>query len=225
MLVHGSSANSQSDHLLAQSFAKAGYAVYAFGIRGHGASGVHGRIAYIGQLDDDLEGLMRAVQPARPATLAGFSSGGGFALRVAGGARQSLFDNYLFMSPYIHYRAATVRSGDSAGWASVCTPRLLALMVLNRCGVMRFNDFPVVAFAVADSPSADLTSLYSYALAANFQPHEDYRADIRAIDRPAAVVAGQDDEVFFADKFRQVLDEAGRSDIPVTLVPATGHTT
>jgi alpha-beta hydrolase superfamily lysophospholipase len=225
MLVHGSSANSQSVHPLAQSLAQAGYAVYAFDIRGHGASGRRGRIDYVGQLDDDVEDFMHQVQPARPATLVGFSSGGGFALRVAGGTRQGLFDNYLFMSPYIHWRAATARSSDAAGWASVGTPRLVALRLLNRFGITRFNELPLIDFAVADSPAADLTSWYSYALAANFQPHEDYQAGIRAIGRPAEVIAGQDDEVFRADKFRQVFDEAGRPDIPVTLVPATGHTT
>jgi alpha-beta hydrolase superfamily lysophospholipase len=225
MLVHGSSANSQSVHPLAQSLAQAGYAVYAFDIRGHGASGQRGRIDYIGQLDDDLEDFMLAVRPIRPATLAGFSSGGGFALRVAGDARQGLFDNYLFMSPYVHFRAASARSRDAGGWVNVGTPRLVALSLLNRVGVTHWNQLPVVDFAVADSPQADLTNSYSYALAANFQPHEDYHAGIRAIGRPAEVIAGQDDEVFRADKFRQVFDEAGRSDIPVTLVPATGHTT
>ncbi|HEY2256336.1 MAG TPA: alpha/beta fold hydrolase, partial [Variovorax sp.] len=185
MLVHGSSANSQSVHPLAQSLAQAGYAVYAFDIRGHGASGQRGRIDYIGQLDDDLEDFMRAVRPVRPATLAGFSSGGGFALRVAGDARQGLFDNYLFMSPYVHFRAATARSRDAGGWVSIGTPRLVALSLLNRVGVTHWNQLPVVDFAVADSPQADLTNSYSYALAANFQPHEDYHAGIRAIGRPA----------------------------------------
>jgi hypothetical protein len=37
------------------------------------------------------------------------------------------------------------------------------------------------------------------------------------------VIAGGDDELFYADRYRLLLDEAGRSDIPVTVVPATGH--
>ena len=40
---------------------------------------------------------------------------------------------------------------------------------------------------------------------------------------PAAVLAGQDDEVFVAARFAQVFTDAGRPDIPVTLVPGTGH--
>lgn len=41
VLVHGSSASSNSMHVLAKAFAKAGYAAYALDIRGHG--GLRGR--------------------------------------------------------------------------------------------------------------------------------------------------------------------------------------
>jgi alpha-beta hydrolase superfamily lysophospholipase len=223
MLVHGSSANSNSVHPLAQSFLEAGYAVYAFDIRGHGKSGVKGQVSYIGQLDDDLEDFINAVQPARPRTLLGFSSGGGFALRVAGSPRGAQFDNFLFMAPYIHYKAMTNRSGASSAWADVGIPRLVSLILLNRVGVDNFNDLPVLNFAVTESPKADLVRQYSYALALSFQPPDDYRSVIRSISRPAEVIAGGDDELFFADRYRPLLDEAGRSDIPVTVVPATGH--
>ena len=223
MLVHGSSANGQSVHPLAQSFAAAGYAVYAFDIRGHGASGEKGRIGYVGQLDDDLEDFVNVMRPATPRTLLGFSSGGGFALRVAGSPRGAQFDNFLFMSPYVHHMAVTNRSKDSAGWVSVGIPRLVALATLNRVHITRFNHLPVINFAIADNPKADLTPWYAYALAVNFLPRNDYLGDIRSIGGPAEVIVGQDDELFLADKFRTLFDEAGRQDIPVTAVPATGH--
>ena len=223
MLVHGSSANSQSVHPLAESFAAAGYTVYAFDIRGHGSSGAKGRIGYVGQLEDDLEDFVNATRPAKPRTLVGFSSGGGFALRVAGSQRGAQFDNFLFMSPFIHPMAVTHRSKDSGGWVSVGVPRLVALVILNHAGITWFNDLPVINFAVADNLKADLTSWYSYALAVNFRPHNEYLTDIRSITGPAEVVVGQDDEIFFADKFRLLFDEAGRKDVPVSVVSATGH--
>ena len=223
MLVHGSSANSNSVHPLAQSFLEAGYTVYAFDIRGHGKSGVKGQVSYIGQLDDDLEDFVNAVQPSRPRTLLGFSSGGGFALRVAGSPRGVQFDNFLLMAPYIHYKAMTNRSDDSARWTSVGIARLVSLVLLNRVGLRYFNDLPVLNFAVTESPKADLVRQYSFALALSFQPPDDYRTVIRSISRPVEVMAGGDDELFFADQYRPLLDEAGRSDIPVTVVPATGH--
>ena len=106
-------------------------------MRGHGDSGSKGQIAYVGQLDDDLEDFMRSVQPARPATLAGFSAGGGFALRVAAGERQTLFDQYLLLSPFISQDAPTYRP-DSGGWVSVGMPRIVALSLLDAVGVHAF---------------------------------------------------------------------------------------
>ena len=127
------------------------------------------------------------------------------------------------MSPYAHHMAITNRSGDAGGSASIGVPRMVALIVLNRAGVTHFNDLTVVNLAVSDSPTADLTRFYSYALAASFQPQNNYRAGIRSIAAPAEVIVGQDDELFLADKFRPLFDDAGRKDIPVTIVPATGH--
>ena len=89
VLIHGSSASSNSMHVLAKGFANAGYAAYALDIRGHGASGIKGKIKDIGQLEDDLDSFVSTVSPRKPMTLAGFSTGGGFVLRFAGSARQS----------------------------------------------------------------------------------------------------------------------------------------
>lgn len=227
ILVHGSSANSQSMHPLAQSFAAAGFTAYALDIRGHGDSGPRGDIAYIGQLDDDLEDFMLAVNPSRPRTLLGFSAGGGFVIRVAGGERQALFDNYLLLAPYTSRRAPNFRP-DGGGWISVGVPRLIALSLLNRVGITGLNHLPIMDFAVQDDTrgrgaEAELTPSYSYSLSKNFQPRENYQGDIRQIHAPAAVLDGQDDEVFIADKFAQVFAEAGRSDISVTLVPNANH--
>ena len=91
VLIHGSSATSSSMHPMAKAFSAAGFTTYALDIRGHGGSGDKGQIGYIGQLEDDLTDFMRAVSPPAPVTLAGFSSGGGFALRFAGSSRQDLF--------------------------------------------------------------------------------------------------------------------------------------
>lgn len=100
VLVHGSSARARSMHVLARALANAGFTVASLDMRGHGDSVPRGQAAYIGQLDDDIEDFMRSVPHAGPTTLTGFSSGGGFALRFAGGPRQDLFDRYLLLAPY-----------------------------------------------------------------------------------------------------------------------------
>src|SRR5262249_56769442 len=81
-------------------------------IRGHGASGRKGQIAYIGQLEDDLADFIQAVSPPQPITLAGFSSGGGFAIRFAGSKQQNLFQSYLFLAPFLSPDAPTTRPGS-----------------------------------------------------------------------------------------------------------------
>jgi pimeloyl-ACP methyl ester carboxylesterase len=94
VLIHGSSGSSIAVHPLARVLAARGIEVFAPDIRGHGASGTRGDIAYLGQLDDDLAdlvGQMRSAGVATPISLVGHSSGGGFALRIAGSKIQDLF--------------------------------------------------------------------------------------------------------------------------------------
>lgn len=221
VLVHGSSASSVSLHVLARALAASGLATYALDMRGHGGSGTRGQIAYVGQLDDDLEDFMRSVQPQRPATLAGFSSGGGFALRMASGDRQTLFDHYLLLAPFIGQDAPTYRP-DSGGWVSVGVPRIVALSLLDAVGVQAFGSLPVTRFALNEQAKAMLTPSYSYALAMNFRPRADWRASIRNVHQPMRLLAGEQDEAFFTERYAALFQAEGK-DVPVTLLPSVGH--
>lgn len=221
VLVHGSSASSSSMHVMARAFAEAGYFAYALDIRGHGTSGQTGRISYLGQLEDDLEDFVRSATPAKPSTLAGFSSGGGFVIRFAGSTRQRLFQNYLFLSPFISQDSPTYRA-NSGGWVSVGVPRLIALSILNGFGLRSFNDLPVIKFALDEEARKSLTPEYSFALATNFRPQRDFLQNIRAIDQLCALVVGAHDEAFHPDRFTEVFHASGKS-IPVTIVPGIGH--
>ena len=221
VLVHGSSASSSSMHVMAKAFSRAGYAVYALDIRGHGDSGPKGHIGYVGQLEDDLEDFVRSASLPKPATLAGFSSGGGFVLRIAGSDRQTLFQNYLLLSPFISQDAPTYRP-NSGGWVSVGVPRIIALAALDAVGVRAFNNLPVTRFALNEEAKAFLTPAYSFALSVNFRPQRDYIANIRSVDRPCRLVADANDEVFFTARFAEVFRSAGK-DVPVTLVPGVSH--
>jgi alpha-beta hydrolase superfamily lysophospholipase len=221
VLVHGSSAGSTSMHLMSRAFRAAGYTAAALDIRGHGDSGVRSRIDYVGQLEDDLEDFVRSAGLAPPVTLIGFSSGGGFVLRVACGPRSELFSSYLLLSPFISQDAPTYRP-DSGGWVRVGIPRIVALTLLNGFGVHVFDDLPVTRFALSEQARRVLTPHYSFALAENFRPPYDYRACIRAVDRPLRIVAGTDDEAFHTDRFAAVFEAEGRP-VPVTLVPGIGH--
>jgi alpha-beta hydrolase superfamily lysophospholipase len=188
-------------------------------MRGHGASGTKGLIDHVGQLDEDVEDFMQAVRPARPATLAGFSAGGGFALRFAAGPQQRAFDHYLLLSPFISQDAPSYRPG-SGGWVEIGVPRIVALSLLDAIGVRAWHHLPVTRFALNEHAKALLTPSYSFALAMNFRPRRDWRADIAAARQPMALLAGADDEAFHADRFEALF--AGRN-VPVTLLPGIDH--
>ena len=220
VLVHGSSARASSLHVLATALATSKPAVAALDMRGHGDSGPRGQAAYIGQLEDDVEDFMRAVPHSGPSTLAGFSSGGGFVLRLAAGSRQALFDRYVLLAPFLHHNAPVNRPGDG-GWVSVGLPRLVALSVLNAAGLSAWNHLPVLRFGLDDAARDFLTPSYSFNLATSFRPREDYQADIRHAG-PLRLVVGREDELFDAGRYAAVFAQAGRS-VPVTLVDGVGH--
>ena len=221
VLIHGSSARSDSLHRLAKGLAQAGYSAYALDIRGHEAPGITGHIAYIGQLEDDLEDFLNAVQPTGKRALVGFSSGGGFALRFAGSARQNMFDQYLLLSPFIHQDAPTYRPAGG-GWIATGVPRIIGLAFLNRLGITHFNGLPVIAFALTTEAQKLLTPSYSYALAMNFRPQSDYQANIAAPTQPLQILVGEADEVFYAEQFATVFEQAGRR-VTVIILPKLGH--
>jgi non-heme chloroperoxidase len=221
VFVHGSSASSSSMHVLGKAFAEAGYEAYTLDMRGHGASGTKGRIGYIGQLEDDVEAFVQSVHPAKPSTLAGFSSGGGFVVRFAGSAKQTLFQNTLLLSPFLGPDAPNYRP-DAGGWVSVGIPRIVSLSLLNQIGISAFNDLTVVRFALDENAKSFLTPEYSFALEDNFKPHRDYLADIRGMNNPCAILAGTGDELFYTEKLEAIFKTPGNS-CTVKLLPGIGH--
>lgn len=221
ILVHGSSGSSVAVHALADALAARGIETYAPDIRGHGGSGTRGDIVYIGQLEDDLSdfvGMIRKTGPAAPLTLIGHSSGGGFALRVAGSPIQDLFQHTVLLAPYLGYDAPSSRP-DAGGWASPDIPRFLGLTVLRHFGILCCESLPTIAFAVPPNSSPILASTYSYRLMRNFGSSSDYRKDLAAATKPVTVIAGAADELMFPDKYR---DAAGQG-APVSLIDGVNH--
>jgi alpha-beta hydrolase superfamily lysophospholipase len=221
VLVHGSSGSSDSMHPMATALATAGIHVYALDVRGHGDSGPKGHIAFIGQLESDLQLFVKAVQPPRPSTLIGFSSGGGFVLRVAASEMQSSFDSYLLLSPYLGHTAPNYRP-DSGGWVSVGIPRIVALNALNAVGIRHWNDLPVVRFALTEEVKKFLTPEYGFNLATNFAANADYQADLLNAKGKVAILAGDADEAFNTQALQGIVHSAGK-DWPVQLLPGIGH--
>lgn len=225
IVVHGSSGSSGSSiHALSAALARRGVQTYAVDIRGHGASGMRGDIGYVGQLEDDLAELVAVVRkdnPAAPLTLIGHSSGGGFALRIAGSPIQSLFARTVLLAPYLGYDAPTTRP-DSGGWARADIPRIIGLVVLRQLGIDCCESLPVVAFAVPPGSELRLVARYSERLRSNFGTHRDFRADLAAATGPVTLFSGTDDELMVSGKYDDAVHSVKPSAV-VRLVQGINH--
>ena len=225
VLVHGSTGSGVEMLKLAQALQAAGAMVYAISLRGHGGSGTtNGDVSYRGQLDDDLADLVKGLGIDKPGvhrTLAGFSSGGGFVLRIAGGPQAGLFDDYLAISPYIAQDLPTDKP-NSGGWAGVAVPRIVALSLLDGFGLPWFQGLPVVHFATAAKADNNRTPVYSFRLIASLQLGRDWRAALAHIKAPTEIVVGANDELFNAAEFKPLM-QAVNPRIGVTVVPNEGH--
>jgi alpha-beta hydrolase superfamily lysophospholipase len=207
VLVHGSSGSSASIHALADGLAARGVETWAPDIRGHGASGTRGDVAYLGQLEDDLADFVATVRkttPTAPLTLLGHSAGGGFALRVAASPIQNLFERTILLAPYLGYKAPTNRP-SSGGWAGADIPRFIGLAILRRLGIDCCEALPVLAFAVPPNSEKILTPAYSDRLMRNFANHVDFRDDLAAVTKPLTIISGADDELMIADKYAEAV--------------------
>ncbi|MEA2819981.1 MAG: hypothetical protein QOJ86_1985 [Bradyrhizobium sp.] len=208
IVVHGSSGSSRGAiHALSSALAERGVQTFAVDIRGHGSSGTRGDIRYLGQLEDDLADLVaeiRKTNPAAPLTLIGHSSGGGFALRVAGSPIQNLFARTVLLAPYLGYDAPSTRA-DAGGWASPDIPRFIALSVLRGIGIPFAESLPTIAFAVPPNSAKALTASYSYRLMRNFAASTDFRKDLAAATKPLTVFSGAADELMLAGKYQEAV--------------------
>jgi alpha-beta hydrolase superfamily lysophospholipase len=232
VLIHGSGGSSVNMNVLGRALAAAGTPAYAPDIRGQGLSGRRGDIDYIGQQEDDLADLVALIRKRYPnakLVLAGHSSGGGFALRVAGAPVGRDFSRFVLLAPNLGHNAVSTRPG-SGGWVRVYGPRIAALSILNRVGIGAFNGLPVLAFALPKgSERAHLTRFWSYRMVNNFGPHGEtnlvpgaYRRDAERAPGPVGVLVGARDESFYADHYAAAFDGV-RPSVGVQILPGVGH--
>jgi alpha-beta hydrolase superfamily lysophospholipase len=225
IVVHGSSGSSGGTiHALSAALAARGVETWAVDIRGHGMSGTRGDIGYVGQLEDDLAdfvAVVRKTAPDAPLTLVGHSSGGGFALRIAGSPIQKLFARTMLLAPYLGYDAPTSRPA-SGGWAKADVPRIVGLMTLRSIGVTCCEALPVLAFAVPPNSEKSLVGSYTDRLMRNFAVNGDFRRDLARANGPITIISGADDELMFADKYAEAVRDA-KTPIDVKLIEGINH--
>jgi non-heme chloroperoxidase len=221
--IHGSSAQSSSMHPLGKALSAQGIPVFAPDIRGHGDTGTRGDIDYAAELDDDMADfivMVRGKYPDAKLVLTGLSSGGGYALHVAATPLGKNFARAVLLSPMLGPFAPTTSQDQK--YAKPFIPRIVALVVLDRAGIHAFDHLTALLFAIDPGRTDILVGHYSWLLMRAFGTR-DYAADLRNAQTPLAVVVGEKDELFFADKFAPTID-AVRPGVPVTIVPRLSHT-
>lgn len=226
LLLHGSSADSQSLHPLALALAEQGITAYSIDIRGHGATGLRGDVSHIGQPAEDVEdfiAFMRAEDPRLPITLLGFSSGGGLALNAAGQGHAPGIAELILVSPMLGIDAPPSRAENPYApeeqWAHPDVPRIIGLSILNGLGLHFLDHLPVIVFATGDRPN--LTPVYTHRLLASMNP-QDADALLKAVDAPVTLLAGDKDEVFASHTYEETV-HASLPQAEVHLLPGIGH--
>jgi alpha-beta hydrolase superfamily lysophospholipase len=225
IVIHGSSGSSGGTiHALSGALAAHGVETWAVDIRGHGASGSRGDIGFVGQLEQDMADLVaeiRKTAPAMPLTLVGHSSGGAFALRVAGSPIQNLFARTVLIAPYLGYDAPSTRPG-SGGWARADIPRIIGLELLRAVGVSCCESLAVLALAVAPNSEKTQVGTYTDRLMRNFAASRDYRRDLAAATKPLTIISGADDELMFSDKYADAVRGAA-APVDVRVLDGINH--
>ena len=222
VLIHGTGTESSVMNALAKTLHAVGTTVYAPDLRGHGSSGRRGDIDYIGQLDDDLADLAATIRPEHAhatMTLIGFSGGGAFTIRIAGGPYGNLFDRYIVIDPAIVYPSPLARP-NAGGWATPYLPRIVGLIMLNKIGINWFDDLDAIVFAIPPG-NQKLTGVYSFRLAMNLGS-SDYFGELERTNKPMALIVGANDDQFYADRYAPLLQPA-KPDPTVELVPGLDH--
>lgn len=224
LALHGSSLWSVAMHPVAMRLKAEGRTVYAPDLRGHGASGPLGDVAYKEQWLDDMADWREAIaaaHPGEPVLLLGHSQGGGFVLKVAGGERAHLFDAYLALSPFLAGHDLSLYRAEG-NYATPALTRLLALLTLNGLGIEAHDGLPVIAYDVPAHAIPPRTRTNSWRLLEGSCLPPLWRPVVARIARPTGVLIGARDQLLVAPNYPAAIQTANPS-IPVELLDALDH--
>ncbi len=181
---------------------------------------------YFDQMVDDVVDFIASLQTAAPHArmmLAGFSAGGGLAIRVARRLPPGQIAAFILLAPFISLDSPTTRPG-LGGWARPDIFKIRMLAMLSHLGIRCLNNAQVVEFSLPQSardghetPSWSFNTMIAFAT-------KDWRAELSAIEetQPTLLIAAEADECFFGEKYSALV----RSLAPharVKVVRSCGH--
>jgi alpha-beta hydrolase superfamily lysophospholipase len=213
VLLHGSGWHGLQYDALGKRLAADGLAeVLAPDLRGHGPlTQARGQAEYADQIEDDIADMIAAyARDGQEVILGGMSLGGGTVIRFANGPHRALIQRALLMAPFLYNDAPTTRE-NSGGWAQPLLRRFIGLTILNRFHITAFNHLTVLQFRfpahiLAGPAGASVTPDYSWTLYYGLVPRADWRADVAALP-PFLLIAGAQDEAFFAERYAPVMSD------------------
>jgi alpha-beta hydrolase superfamily lysophospholipase len=235
ILVHGSGWVGLQFDRLAKNLSEDAHVVVP-DLRGHGANPERrGDVDYIDQMQDDIAALIEAERlPNQSVILAGHSSGGGLVTRFAGSVHGGKIDQAILLAPYLKHNAPTTRQ-NSGGWARVMTRRIIGISMLNTFKITALNHLTIIQFTMPKAARTGkyghlATLAYSYRLNTGYAPRANYLKDVAALPK-FTLIAGRDDEAFFADRYEEVMSAvtdkgsyhivAGETHLSIIDAPAT----
>ncbi len=92
--------------------------------------------------------------------------------------------------------------------------------MLNKIGIHWFDGLDAIVFAIPPG-DPNLTGVYSFRLAMNLGS-SDYFGALERTKKPMALLAGGNDDRFYADHYASLL-QPSKPDLTVELVPGPGH--
>lgn len=208
IILHGSAYHSRYFYHLSKELSKQGVAqIVSPDLRGHGNNPARrGDVDYIGQLDDDLDDLVQFClnkYQAKKIIMAGHSSGGGLALRLAGDHKRVQADAYLLLAPYFAHDAPTIN--PASGWAKPHLFKVILANILNGIGLHWLDHATTVSFNMPEQyRDGSETLSYSHALISSYTPL-DHRADLANISKKTLIIVGEHDEAMLAHAYQETL--------------------
>ena len=202
---------------IATALADGGVTAVAVDMRGHGASGTRGDVAYPGQLDDDLADLVAELRQSqsRPPSSRLHRPFLGRRVRAAASRRSPLgdaFERFVLLAPYLGYTRADQPAGGRAGLVGLARPAAhhRDLRCLERIGIDWPQSLPAIAFANVPEAKMRVTSQYSFRLLHELHRPARLEGRLPACRKAASrSIAGADDELMDAEAYRRVLPPLG----------------